>query len=172
MDKSVKRIIMLIAILIIIAVILVIIINILSLKQNEFETKNTVNEDDNIIYEEEQSKVRDEVVGAKTETSRIKAYIGQYFSCLEEKDYQKAYDMLFDNFKNNYFTSLEQFQQYAENKYPNNIVLNYTDVDREGYMYVITVDVIDGLNISNSFSQRIVVKENSLNDFNVSFQMD
>lgn len=161
---------MLIAILIIIAVILVIIINILSSNKNQNE--NTTNEDNNVIYEEELSKARDEVVGAKTETSRIKAYVGQYFSCLEEKDYQKAYDMLFDNFKNNYFTSLEQFEQYVEDKYPDNIVLNYTDIDREGYIYIATVDVIDGLNISNSFTQRIVVKENALNEFNISFQMD
>lgn len=167
MNKKIKNIFIIISILIIIAIILVLCINILKNKPSPSQNENAV-----AFSEEELDQTRDEVVGAKTETSRIKTYIGQYFSYLEEKDYQKAYNMLFDNFKNNYFKRLEQFEQYVENKYPDNIVLNYTNIDREGYIYIATVEVIDGLDISNSFEQRIVVRENDVNDFNISFQMD
>ena len=168
MNKSLKIITILIAFLIIVAIILIVIINILGLK-----TKNNIaDENSDVISEEELAKARDEVVGTKSETTRIKTYIGQYFSYIEEKDYQKAYDLLYDNFKSNYFTSIEQFKQYIEDKYPKNIVLNYTNIDRQGSIYIVTVEVINGLEIKNKFEQRIVIQENDLNDFNISFQVE
>lgn len=181
MDKNLKRIIILIAILIIIAVILAIFINILGSRNNDEisseNATNTANETSNampqnVISDEEIAKTRDDVLSSKTETSRIKAYVGQFFSTMESGEYQKAYNMLFDSFKSNYFPTEEQFEQYAVNKYPENIVLNYINVDREGTIYVLTIEVIDGLNKANSFEQKIVIEENELNDFNISFQMD
>ncbi len=168
MNKSLKIIMILIAFLIIVAIILIIVINILDSQKND----NVINETNSVISEEELAKARDEVVGTKSETTRIKTYIGQYFSYIEEKNYQKAYDLLYDSFKSNYFTSIEQFEQYIENKYPKNIVLNYTNIDRQGSIYIVTVEVINGLEITNKFEQRIVIQENDLNDFNISFQVE
>lgn len=171
MNKNIKIVIMLIAVLIIIALVLIISINILDSRKND-KTVGQTEETTNVISEEELDKARDEVVSTKNETSRIKTYLGQYFSYIEGKDYQKAYDVLFDNFKNNYFTSLEQFEQYIEYKYPKNIVLNYTKVDRQGNIFIITVEIINGLDITNKFEQRFVIQENELNNFNISFQVE
>lgn len=167
MEKNLKRVIVLLVILVVIAIALVIHIN---------RTKSGKENAGNIQYgiqnsENEIEYSRLESLNNKTEASRIKTYVGQFFTALESRDYAKAYNMLFDSFKDNYFKTEALFQEYAISKYPANIVLNYINIEREGNYYIAELEVIDGINNQSKISQRIVVEEIGLNEFKVSFQV-
>lgn len=166
--KSIKIIIILIIMLMLGALGIIIYINVNTPNQSNQDSNNLIentNSEENIVI------AREEIISTKTETTRMKNYLGQFFTAIESKNYQEAYSMLFDSFKENYFKTLEEFEEYFKNNYPQNIVLNYKNVDRQGDIYILTVEIVNGLEITNKFEQRFVIQENDLNDFNISFQV-
>ncbi len=99
-------------------------------------------------------------------------YCGVYFKHLEKKEYEEAYSLLYKDFKEKYFPTIESYKEYVSKIYPQNMVLEYNDITRQGSIYVLRLDVIDILKTSKEkFSQRIVIKENTYNDFVISFQV-
>lgn len=168
MNKSIKVVLILIVILILIAIGIIIYTN--NLNEEQYIENNSIAE--NSITDNQIQDARNDTVSILSETSRIKSYVGQFFTAIESKSYQKAYNMLFEEFKNNYFSTIENFEEYVKNTYPQNIVLEYTNITREGTIYIISLEIIDGVNNTNKFEQRVVITENNLNDFNISFQVD
>ena len=49
-----------------------------------------------------------------TEKERIKTYVSKYISYIENLDYEKAYSLLNEDFKQNYFKTIEEFETYAK----------------------------------------------------------
>ena len=108
---------------------------------------------------------------AGTERDRMEYYAGQYISYLEYGEYEKAYNLLYDKFKQNYFPTLEKFQEYAKKTYPQVIGVKYEDIDRQGNIYVLTVNINDPINGTQSKTQRLVIQENDYNNYVLSFQV-
>ena len=165
--KTLNGILLIIAILIIIVLIVLIQIN------KRKTTKMTVS---NETREQIEQKNENAITGNITQMSeedRVEAYVGQFISAIEEKDYDKAYAKLNENFKNNYFKTLEDFKNYAEKKYPSNPSITYDSLKRIGQIYLVQVTIKDVMNTDfNAFSQRFVIRENGANDYKVSFQAD
>ena len=107
------------------------------------------------------------------ERSRIERYFGKFINAIENKNYSSAYSMLNDSFKNTYFATQEAFEQYVSTKYPSEfIVVEYENIERQGELYVLTVSIDDGINQQfEKFEQRVVVRENGINDYTLSFQV-
>lgn len=125
-----------------------------------------------IVSEEEDEENRVNKIATLTEKQRMQTYFGQYISYVESKNYEKAYDLLYDGFKQNYFKTLEEFKSYAENNYPNNIVVEYTNIQRQGTLFILTVkikDALESIDQEGIEEQQVVVMENSTNDFKISF---
>ena len=101
-------------------------------------------------------------------------HFGEFIKYIEDERYDKAYSLLNESFKNRYFENIEKFIEYAKNKYPKkNIAVNYNENKRYGDLYILTVDISDLINNEfESFTQRIVIRENSANDFKISFQVE
>ena len=90
----------------------------------------------------------------------------------EREDYEKAYSMLYDDFKKNYFPNLSSFEEYAKNKLPKVVSFEHTNFERNGDYYILWITMSDPL--SGKGSERkmnFVVKENDLNDFVISFSV-
>ena len=104
------------------------------------------------------------------ERDRMEYYCGIYFRHIENKEYKSAYNLLYSEFKQTYFPTLEEYIAYIQKTYSSLWALEYNDISREGSIYVLRLDVIDILE-STEKSQRIVVKENTYNDFVISFQV-
>ena len=99
-------------------------------------------------------------------------YCGEYFKHLEHKEYDQAYALLYPEFKQNYFPTLEEYETYIKNNYPKSWALEYEDITRQGNIYVLKLKILDILGTKdNEKSQRIVIKENNYNDFVISFQL-
>ncbi len=106
------------------------------------------------------------------ERDRMEYYCGIYFKHIEKKEYEEAYNLLYPEFKEKYFPTLEEYETYINNTYPANWGLEYEDITRQGYIYVLKLKVLDLFGSKeNEKSQRIVIKENNYNDFIISFQV-
>lgn len=108
-----------------------------------------------------------------TERDRIEYYCGQFFKYIENKNYAKAYEILYPEFKQQYFPTIEEFTKYVQKIYPSVLVINYDDFDRQGDIYITTVIVDDAFatDKTKQFSQRIIVQESDYNKYVLSFQV-
>ena len=112
-------------------------------------------------------------ISKMSEEDRIESYIGEFISLIEEKNYSQAYNKLNANFKNNYFKTVEDFEKYAESKYPSNPNIEYSSIERIGEIYLIQTKITDVIDSSfQEVSQKFVVRENGANDYTISFEAD
>lgn len=180
MEKHLKKLILLIIILIFIAINIGIFVYYFGkLNQNNTtERENNINTNSNEVEIVDQNKAIENVVENKIanmdEGNRIKAYYGKFIDLIESKEYETAYSYLNDEFKANYFRTLQEFIEYMSNKYPKNrIVVKYNTVERKGEIFVLGVSISDGKDSSfQSFSENVVIREISTNNFSISFSKD
>ena len=108
----------------------------------------------------------------KGERDRMEYYCGQYFKHLQKGEYEAAYNLLYADFKEKYFPTLEEYIEYIKKTYPQNHALKYDDITRQGNIYVLDLIIIDVFGSEQTEKrQRVVLKENTYNDFVLSFQV-
>ncbi len=160
-------------ILLLIVAILVIIVLIILTEINKSKNNKT-----SAISEQEDNEeiVENSItsnISKMSEEDRIESYIGEFISLIEEKNYSQAYNKLNANFKNNYFKTVEDFEKYAESKYPSNPNIEYSSIERIGEIYLIQTKITDVIDSSfQEVSQKFVVRENGANDYTISFEAD
>ena len=107
-----------------------------------------------------------------TERDRMEYYFSEFISYIKNEEYSKAYDLLYPEFKQNYFKSVEDFREYVIKTYPDSVGFSYNNIERQGKIYVLMINIIDpDKKIGEGKSQRIVIQENVFNDFVLSFQV-
>ena len=145
-------------------------------EQNSLASLNQeINTNYNTSTNEEDEQNRDNKVATLNERQRMQTYFGRYLSYIESGDYQSAYDLLYDGFKQNYFSTIDKFVTYVQSNYPKNIVVEYTNIEREGTVFILTVKIRDTLNDTTQTEvseQQVVITENSVNDFKLSFAVN
>ncbi len=181
MEKSLSRVIYIIIILALIAINVGVYIHFNkkdTSSQKDDSIENSI--EDNSVTEENSkenetvSEVIDKKVASMDEASRAKIYCGKFMDAIEKRDYELAYSYLNVTYKSKYFPSLNEFSEYMKEKYPKNgIVLKYNSIDRKGEVFILDVTVFDDSDSEfEEFNQSIVVRENSLNNFSISFSKD
>ena len=112
MDKRIINILLAIVVLILIAINIKIFIN---NYEEKIAEQNILNINDTTIQNNAEENIQNTItskVADMTERSRMQTYFGTFISYIEEKDYESAYNLLNENFKNNYFSTIEQFEDY------------------------------------------------------------
>lgn len=140
--------------------------------------KNKVNYND-LTEEEIRESVNQEVkdmqtskLSSMTERDRMEYYVSKFIKAIENKSYETAYDMLYDKFKENYFPTLESFEEYVKTNFPREISLEHENIERNGEYYVLFVTMSNMLGSKNDgIDMNFVVRENDLNDFVLSFSV-
>lgn len=177
MDKRLKNIIIAIIILLLIALNIAVFIK--YNKEENVVEENTIIEE--VLPEKEEGSTLDEIdatvrskVTEMGERERIETYFGSYINAIQTKNYSKAYVMLNENFKNNYFKEEIDFENYIKQKYPtSNIIVKYNNIERQGEVFIITVTLDDAFDPNfEPIEQRVVIRENSANSFKISFQVE
>lgn len=166
-------------ILAIIACVLMVINISIYINQNKYipqqkSSENTTVQKATIKTEEE--KEEEEIATLKTlgERDRMERYFGKYIGYIEEEEYEKAYNLLYEEFKQNYFKTLDDYVKYIKETYPEMISVEYTNIERQGQYYVLFVDIVDLMAASgneNKISQNIVIYETDYNEFYISFSL-
>lgn len=133
-----------------------------------FEVQN-VSKSDYTVDKQVENKVSN-----MSEGSRIKTYCASYFEDIEKGEYEEAYKMLNETFKNNYFSTQESFEEYAKKTYPTGTIsLKYNSLNRKGEIFQVDLVISDDDNESyKPLEQTLVVRENDLNNFTISFSVN
>lgn len=170
---EIKDIILIMLVLLIMCVNIVLYINKFALSQERNENNESENYIVNNIVSSNSNNNEEEDLKSMTERERMEFYFSEFINYIENGKYQEAYNLLYPEFKENYFKTLDDFKKYVNKTYPEFVSFSYNDIERQGNIYVLMITVINpDLNKSEAKkSQRIVLKENNFNDFVLSFQV-
>ena len=142
-------------------------------KNNTDESSNNVLEQ-NILtaekIEENTNELEIEDLKDKDERTRIQQYCGKFIRYVENKEYDKAYALLYPDFKNNYFPTVDDFAKYAQEKFPSTLItVEYNNIERQGKYYILFTTITTPLNTDYEMEQKFILIENNFNDFQLSF---
>ena len=172
--KKEQMLVVLISIIFILILIVVVTVAVYILNNgNENETTDNATLVTEQIEENEQEAVLEKLYDM-TEQDRITYYCAEFFKLVDNGEYEEAYEILYEEYKENYFPTLASFKVYMQDYFPDDFSLDYTNIERLGDIYVLWVDVADTLNGSygNNFSFNVVIRENDFDDYDLSFSKD
>ena len=109
------------------------------------------------------------------ERDRMEYYITTFLNYAEDGNYSKAYNMLYENFKAKYFPTDLKFEEYAKTHFISMEDKEFTNIERQDntyYMWVTIKDVLNGKKDDPGVEYTFVIRENSLNDIDLSFIRD
>lgn len=175
-DKfNIKNIILILVILVLICINIILVVNKITVDndRNAKYVNASNNTETAIAIEQDEEKNILEQLKEMSERERMEFYFSEFIDYIENGKYQDAYNLLYPDFKDSYFKTLEDFEKYVKKTYPEFVSFSYNDIERQGNIYVLMITVINP-ELSKSEakkSQRIVIKENNFNDFILSFQV-
>lgn len=106
------------------------------------------------------------------ERDRMEYYVSTFIKDIENKEYEEAYGMLYDQYRDNFFPTLDSFEEYVKSKFPKLCSVEYTNIERNGDIYVLWVTIKNALSSESPILEmNFVVQENDLNDFVMSFSV-
>lgn len=169
----------LIPLIALIAIILIIIVNNIikkSKRSKEIDTSDLATLTPQTTFQTKETEI-DKNISKKTiksdERRRMQIYFGQYMRLIDTKQYEKAYSKLNPEFKQANFADINKFIEYCKKTYPSTSSIEYDTINRNGDMYILTVNITDSFNTNfKTLTQRIVVKEISNNNYEISFQLN
>lgn len=139
---------------------------------DELDYSSMTEEERAVVVQEKVDQMEKNELGQMGERDRIEHYVASFVEAIENKEYEDAYEMLYDEFKDNYFPTYVSFEEYAKTKFPSMISMEYTNIERNGTIYVVWVKMSNPLGSKDSGREmNFVVQENDLNDFDLSFQV-
>lgn len=77
------------------------------------------------------------------EQIKVQMNVNKFILMINNQDFQKAYDLLDENFKSNYFPTLDDFKRYVSIKAYKYNNVDVTSFDVNGNIYVCGVDISD-----------------------------
>lgn len=159
-------------ILILIGILALLLIVLLSLKIQYREPDYTelTPEEIDLAIESEIDDIEVKKLSSIEEDERIKNYASRFMESVDSEDYEGAYEMLYEDFKTNYFPTLESFEKYIKENFPTVMSLEYTNMERNGNIYVLWVKMYDYMRPGAEGKElNLVIRENELNNFELSF---
>ena len=171
-DLIMKR----LAIVIVILVGFTTLINILSDRQKDNPEQNSkLNISNSNITKEETTarKINVDRLQNMGERDRMEYYFSYWLQLVEEEEYETAYNMLYQEFRENYFNTLSEFIQYAQNTFPKMANINHTNIERNGDLYVLWIEISDAINGTKDDvkEMNVVIRENDFANIEMSFSV-
>ena len=136
---------------IIVVIILAIIAFIVSKPKNKIDYDKMTDEEISVAIQEDLENKEKEELSKMGERDRMEYYVSEFVDEIENENYEEAYSMLYDDFKKNYFPTLDQFEEYAKTKFPRMFALEHTNIERNGNTYVLWVTLGDLLGSKDEF---------------------
>lgn len=136
-------------------------------------SQNTVNNNTSLQKKTDEEKKAELIAELKTmkERDRMERYFGEYIDYVESGEYEKAYALLYPEFKDTYFKTLDEFKEYVIKKYPDIIIVDYDNIERQGQYYVLFIKVPKADGTSDMINQNIVLYEKDYAQYYISFSM-
>ena len=153
----------------ILAILLIVLLS-LKIKYREPDISELTPEEVDLAIESEINDIEVQKLSSMEEDERIKSYASRFMESVDNEDYTGAYEMLYEDFKTNYFPTLESFEKYAKETFPQVMSLEYTNMERNGNVYVLWVTMYDYMRPgAEGVELNLVIRENELNNYELSF---
>lgn len=153
-------------------IIIILLLLVYSTKKEKIDYNNLTEEELAQVVNEEIKDMQTSKLSSMGERDRMEYYVSTFIKAIEEKNYESAYDMLYDEFKENYFPTLTSFEEYVSTTFPRMVSLEHTNFERNGDYYILFITMSSSLGSKNSgIEMNFVIKENDLNDFVLSFSV-
>lgn len=160
-----------IGIVVVIVIIFLIVLKVVSNK-NKVDYSKLSDEELKVVVANKIDDINKNELGNLGERDRIEYYLSEFITAIENKNYETAYQMLYDEFKEKYFPSISDFEEYAKTKFPSMISLEHTNIERNGDTYILWITLSNPLAGKKSQKEmNFVIRENGLNDFELSFSV-
>lgn len=171
MDKLKKRRLIIVSI---IALLLILITLIICLSMVTKPKEQVDSEEQALLeIEEDINNMQIHKLSGMEERDRIDYYVSNFVQLLQYKDYETAYELLNKDFKDNFFPTLDSFKDYAKKRFYSEISVEYENIERAGDIYVVWANMTNLLGKStNKDSINFVIKENDLNNYEISFSVN
>lgn len=105
-----------------------------------------------------------------SEQKKVQLNIDKFMKMINNKDYSHAYEVLDDEFKNNYFKTEETFEKYIKNNFFEYNSVTYDKFSQEGEIYIYKITISDKtLKNDNKKSVNIIMQLKEGTDFIMSF---
>ena len=107
------------------------------------------------------------------ERERMEYYFRIFLGYIEKGEYEKAYNLLYEDFKKTYFPNLEAFQNYIPTVFSEMTNIQHNNIERNGDLYVLWISVTDAIHGKKDQAKEmnIVIQEKDYNDFVLSFSV-
>ena len=166
-----------IVMMLIVCIILVICFQIQKYRMNHVKYANIVIEN-GIVHSDadydqlEKDNMRAKLVNMK-ERDRMEYYVSHFITNCEKGRYDLAYETLGTEFKNNYFATEIEFENYAKSKFPSMADVSFTNIERNNNVYVLWVTITDAINGTkdSGIEYNFVVEEKDINDIQLAFSV-
>lgn len=124
------------------------------------------------VQQIEQDNITTRLQGME-ERDRMEYYFSMFLGYIEADEYEKAYQLLYPEFKEKYFPSLEKFEEYMSTVFSEMTNIEHENIERNGEVYVLWINITDALDAKPGEKKQmnIVIKENDYNDFVLSFSV-
>lgn len=151
------------------AILLIILLS-LELKDKKLDYSELSTDEIDEVIESEINEIEINTLATLDEGERIEKYAAKFMEKVDNEEYETAYNMLYGEFKENYFPTLESFEKYSKETFPKLMSLEYTNIERNGNIYVLWVTLKDFMKPGeDGVEYYFVIRENKLNDFELSF---
>lgn len=141
-------------------------------KKKDYDYENMSKEEIQVAVDEKLNEIEKKDLSAMGERDRIEYYLSSFIDAIENKKYEEAYEMLYEDFKTNYFPTLASFEEYAPKTFPKICVIEYTNIERNGNVYIVWATMSSALaGKDTGVEMKFVIQENGLNDFDLSFSV-
>jgi len=108
-----------------------------------------------------------------TNEQKVAGNASKFIKMINTKDYIHAYNLLDETFKNNNFKSLDDFQNYVNDKFYYNCVEKENSITKEGDIYIYELVISDGATRNAQMKKvKIIMKLGEGTDFVMSFSME
>ncbi|MBF0990287.1 MAG: hypothetical protein HXK70_06040 [Clostridiales bacterium] len=102
----------------------------------------------------------------------MKIYLGDIVRKLNEKKYSELYKRLATGYKEKYFKTLEEFEKYFKEYYPESFSIKHVNFEAIGDYYVVESDIISNNSKEENKNKKglyFVFREYDFNDYVFSF---
>lgn len=103
-----------------------------------------------------------------TEQQKVALNIEKFMQAINDKSYYYAYNCLADSYKNNYFKTQEEFENYVKENFYSNNTVGYNQFSQEGEVYTYSV-VLTNKETGEQMNKTFIVKLEEGTDFVLSF---
>lgn len=114
-----------------------------------------------------------ETYDSANDQNKVAMNISKWESMINKRDYQSAYNVLDETFRNNNFGSVENFEDYMRTMYPKYYNINIKDVKKESNAYVADVEIqekdFNTVTGAGTYENKIILQLKDNRDFVMSF---